>query len=330
MSAFICVSLKRALFICGAVMAAAGCGSREKIIVLKLGHGLDVAHPVHKAMVHMAELVAADSKGRVRIDIYPSEQLGSEREMIEQLQLGSVAMTKTSSAPLESFIPAMSVFAIPYLFRDEEHAWKVFHGSIGKRILREGESVGLKGLCYYDAGFRSFYMRDKPVNSPVDLKGKKIRVQKSKTSMSTIEALGASPTPIDWGELYTSLAQGVVDGAENNPPSFETSKHYEICKFYSLDEHAAPPDVLLIGMRCWNKLPDDIKKIIQNAADSSSIYQRKLWKEWTKRSLDAVEAAGVKINRPDKKEFREMVTPLYSQYKGTEIGALMEQIRAVE
>ena len=224
----------------------------------------------------------------------------------------------------------MSVFAIPYLFRNEEHAWSVFLGPIGKRILREGEQLGLKGLCYYDAGFRSFYMRDNPINTPEDLKGKKIRVQKSKTSMSTIEALGASPTPIDWGELYTSLAQGVVDGAENNPPSFETSKHYESCKFYSLDEHAGPPDVLLISMQWWNKLPDNIKKIVQKAADSSSIYQRKLWKEWTKSSMAAVEAAGVKINRPDKKPFQKKVMPLYEQYKGTEIGALIEQIRAVE
>ena len=324
------VLLKRALGISCALLIIFGCGSKEKIIVLKLGHGLDVTHPVHKAMVHMADLVAVNSKGRARIDIYPSEQLGSEREMIEQLQLGSVAMTKTSSSPLESFIPAMSVFSIPYVFRDEEHAWKVFLGDIGKRILREGEQKGLKGLCYYDAGFRSFYMRDKPINSPEDLKGKKIRVQKSKTSMSTIEALGASPTPIDWGELYTSLAQGVVDGAENNPPSFETSKHYETCKFYSLDEHAGPPDVLLISMLWWKKLPEDIKKIVQDAADSSSSYQRKLWKDWTKRSLDSVEAAGVKINRPDKQPFREKVKPLYEQYKGAEIGVLIEQIKAVK
>ena len=324
------VFLKRALGISCALLIIFGCGSKEKIIVLKLGHGLDVTHPVHKAMVHMADLVAVNSKGRARIDIYPSEQLGSEREMIEQLQLGSVAMTKTSSSPLESFIPAMSVFSIPYVFRDEEHAWKVFLGDIGKRILREGEQKGLKGLCYYDAGFRSFYMRDKPINSPEDLKGKKIRVQKSKTSMRTIEVLGASPTPIDWGELYTSLAQGVVDGAENNPPSFETSKHYETCKFYSLDEHAGPPDVLLISMLWWKKLPEDIKKIVQGAADSSSAYQRKLWKDWTKSSLAAVEAAGVKINRPDKQPFMEKVKPLYEQYKGTEIGALIEQIKAVK
>jgi tripartite ATP-independent transporter DctP family solute receptor len=312
------------------LLVFSGCGTKEKAIVLKLGHGLDVTHPVHKAMEYMAQLVATNSKGRARIDIYPSEQLGSERELIEQLQLGSVAMTKTSTSPLESFIPAMSVYAIPYLFRDEEHAWKVFLGDIGKRILHDGEEKGLKGLCYYDAGFRSFYMRDKPVNSPEDLKGKKIRVQKSKTSMKTIEALGASPTPIDWGELYTSLAQGMVDGAENNPPSFETSKHYETCKFYSLDEHTGPPDVILISLKWWNKLPDDIKTVIQNAADSSSIFQRTLWKARSDSSIAVVEAAGVQINRPDKKPFQEKVVAMYEEYKGTEIGALITQIKAVE
>ncbi|MBN2036393.1 MAG: TRAP transporter substrate-binding protein [Chitinispirillaceae bacterium] len=324
------VLLKRVSYMLFALLAIGGCGSKDKTIVLKLGHGLDVTHPVHKAMEHMARLVFEDSKGRVRIDIYPSEQLGSEREIIEQLQLGSVAMTKTSSSPLESFIPSMSVFSVPYLFRDEEHAWKVFLGDIGKGILRKGEEKGLKGLCYYDAGFRSFYMRDNPVNTPEDLKGKKIRVQKSKTSMATIEALGASPTPIDWGELYTSLAQGMVDGAENNPPSFETSKHYETCKYYSLDEHAGPPDVLLISTKWWNKLSDDIKTILQNAADSSSVYQRKLWKEKTAHSLSAVEAAGVTINRPDKKPFREKVMPMYKQYDGTETGALIDQIQSLK
>ena len=308
---------------------SAGCGGKDRTIVLKLGHGLDVTHPVHKAMVYMAELVAKNSTGRARIDIYPSEQLGSEREMIEQLQLGSVAMTKTSTSPLESFIPAMSIFSVPYLFRDSDHAWKVFNGEIGKNILKEGESKGLKGLCYYDAGFRSFYMRNKAINSPDDLKGMKIRVQKSKTSMAMIEALGASPTPIDWGELYTSLAQGVVDGAENNPPSFETSKHYETCKFYSLDEHSGPPDVVLISMQWWNKLPDDIKAIVQKAADSSSVYERKLWKEKTESSLAAVKAAGVKINRPDKAAFMKKVAPMYEQYKNTDIGALITGIKAM-
>jgi tripartite ATP-independent transporter DctP family solute receptor len=321
--------MKKVLVIAVASIVMAGCGGKDRTIILKLGHGLDVTHPVHKAMVHMAELVAKNSNGRARIDIYPSEQLGSEREMIEQLQLGSVAMTKTSTSPLESFIPGMSIFSVPYLFRDSDHAWKVLNGEIGKNILKEGESKGLKGLCYYDAGFRSFYMRNKAINSPDDLKGMKIRVQKSKTSMELIEALGASPTPIDWGELYTSLAQGVVDGAENNPPSFETSKHYETCKFYSLDEHAGPPDVLLISVQWWNKLPDDIKTVVQNAADSSAVYQRKLWKEKTESSMAAVEAAGVKVNRPDKAAFMKKVEPLYESYKKTDIGPLIAAIKAV-
>lgn len=312
------------------LLAISGCGSKDKTIVLKLGHGLDVSHPVHKAMERMAELVAENSKGKVRIDIYPSEQLGSERELIEQLQLGSVAMTKTSSSPLESFIPSMSVFSVPYLFRDKAHAWDVLEGDIGKGILKKGEAKGLKGLCYYDAGFRSFYMRDNPINTPDDLSGKKIRVQKSKTSMETIKALGASPTPIDWGELYTALAQGMVDGAENNPPSFETSKHYETCKYYSLDEHAGPPDVLLISMQWWNKLPDDIKAIVQKAADSSSVYQQELWKEKTKSSLAAVEAAGIVVNQPDKQAFREKVKPMYALYNGTEVGELITEIQALK
>jgi len=307
-----------------------GCGKKDKTVVLKLGHGLDVTHPVHKAMVYMADVFQRTTAGKGRIDIYPGEQLGSERDMIEQVQLGSLAMTKTSTSPLESFIPIMGVFGVPYLFRDDDHAWKVFLGDIGQEVLDAGIDKGLKGLCYYDAGFRSFYTKDKPIHTPDDLTAMKIRVQQSKTSMDMVRTLGASPTPITWGELYTSLAQGVVDGAENNPPSFETSKHYEVCKYYSLDEHTCVPDVILVSTSVWNKLDDDMKKALQTAADSSRVYQRDLWQERVKKSMDIVTEAGVTVIRPDKEPFMKKVEPMYAEYDDTDIGALIERIRAVK
>jgi len=310
--------------------ALTGCAKKSDVIVLKLGHGLDITHPVHKAMVFMAERLAEKSGGRVKLEIYPNEQLGSEREMIEQLQIGSIDMTKTSTSPMEGFIPSMGVFSVPYIFRDQEHYWKVLEGPIGKKLLAAGEGVGVKGLCFYDAGSRSFYTKNKPILQPSDLKGMKIRVQQSATSMEMVKALGASPTPIDWGELYTSLQQGVIDGAENNPPSFETSHHYEVCKHYSLDEHTTVPDIILISIATWKKLPDDVRRMVQEAADESSQYQRKLWAEKTVESLKAVEAAGVKIYKPDKAPFMAMVRPMHDSYKGTEIGALLEQIKGVK
>ncbi len=308
-----------------------GCAEKEPgAKVLKLAHGLDTTHPVHKAMVFMAEKVKEKSAGRLRIDIYPSEQLGSERECIEQLQIGALAMTKTSSSPLESFIPKMKVLGLPYLFRDSQHYWKVLLGPIGKELLAAGESVGLSGLCFYDAGARSFYTKNKLVETPADLDGLKIRVQKSPVAMQMVKTMGGSATPIDWGELYTSLQQGVVDGAENNPPSFYTSMHYEICKYYILDEHTRPPDVLLISTPVWNKLSPEFQRILREAADESVAYQRQLWAEKTKENLQAVEEAGVIIIRPDKTPFRKAVEPMLEQYEGTEIGELAAGIAAVQ
>ncbi|UCC22841.1 MAG: TRAP transporter substrate-binding protein [Planctomycetota bacterium] len=317
--------------ICLSLFALSGCGKKSAgVRVLKLAHGLDTNHPVHKAMVFMAEKVAEKSAGRLRIDIYPSEQLGTERECIEQLQIGALDMTKTSSSPLESFIPQVKVLGLPYLFRDSEHYWRVLLGPIGKELLDAGQDVGLKGLCFYDAGARSFYTRNRLVNTPADLAGMKIRVQKSNMAIKMIEAMGASATPIDWGELYTSLQQGVVDGAENNPPSFYTSLHYEICKYYILDEHTRPPDVLLISTIVWNKLSPEFKTILQQAADESVTFQRQLWAEKEKENLQGVEKAGVTIIRPDKKPFREAVKSMWDEFDNTQIGELADRVKQVQ
>jgi tripartite ATP-independent transporter DctP family solute receptor len=322
------VSLITVLFI---AISLSSCSKKNSdVIVLKMGHALDVEHPVHKAMIFMAEMLKEKSGGKVILQVYPGEQLGSEREMIEQVQLNLLDITKVSTSPLESFIPSMSIFSVPYLFRDNEHFWNVLDGPVGKKLLQAGEEKGLKGLCYYDAGSRSFYTKEKPILKPEDLEGMKIRVQESKTSMQMIKELGASPTPIAWGELYTSLQQGVVDGAENNPPSFYRSGHYEVCKYYSLDEHTMVPDIVLISTKTWNKLPADIQKMVQETADESVIYQKKLWKEDTDKALEMVQKNGVKIYHPDKAPFRLKVKSMHDSYKGTEVGEIMQEIEKVQ
>jgi len=308
-----------------------GCGADERVKIIKLAHGLDPLHPVHQAMEFLAERVYEKSNGRMRIDIYPSEQLGSERECLELLQIGSLGMTKVSCSVLEGFVPAMSVLSLPYLFRDEEHHFRVLEGEIGRRLLLEGEKYWLRGLCYYDAGSRSFYMKEKPILSPSDLVGIKIRTQESPTSMKMVQALGGSPTPISWGELYSALQQGVVDGAENNPPSFHLSRHFEVCKFYSLDEHTAVPDVLLISTRVWEDLTAEFQELLQEVADESAQYQKILWKKATQKALEKVQEAGVKIYYPDKKLFAEKVKPIYEEYKKQpEIYQLIQEIRRVK
>lgn len=307
-----------------------GCAGESKVTVIKLAHALDTIHPVHMGMVFMGRKVEEYSQGKMRVDIYPSGQLGAERELIELLQIGSLAMTKVATAPLEAFVPEMKIFGIPYLFRDNEHRWKVLNGPIGKRLLLAGESFFLRGMCYYDAGSRSFYTKDKPIVTPDDLKGMKIRVMKSITSVNMVQALGGSPTPIPYGELYTSLQQGVVDGAENNVPSFYLSRHYEVCKYYSLDEHTAIPDILLMSTVVWNSLSAQEQKWLQQAVDDSVVYQKELWEESTRESLNAVREAGVEVVYPDKNPFLNAVQSMHDSYKGTPLYDLLQDIKNIQ
>lgn len=319
------------VFILVIFLSHLACRSDQKVTVIKLGHGLDPSHPVHLAMEFLAQRVAEKSGGRMRIDVYPSEQLGSERECLELLQIGSLAMTKVSCSVIEGFVPEMSVLSLPYLFRDEAHRFRVLQGEIGRALLLAGERYWLRGLCYYDAGTRSFYTVDRPVLSPDDLAGLKIRTQESPTSMRMVQALGGSATPIAWGELYSALQQGVVDGAENNPPSFHLSRHYEVCKFYSLDEHTGVPDVLVISTKIWEDLSPEFQRLLQDAADESEIYQKKLWKEATERALEEVQKAGVTIYHPDKTPFMGKVESIYEAYKSQpRIFDLIRRIREGE
>lgn len=306
------------------------CSRQDDTVVLKLAHVLDTGHSVHQGMVHMAERLKHYSNGHMRIDIYPSGQLGSERDTVELVQIGSLAMTKVSAAPLEAFVPAMQVFSIPYVFRDREHLFKALDSAIGKELLESTEVARLRGLGYYDSGSRSFYMVDTPVESPDDIKGKKIRVMKSQTAVKMIAAMGGGATPISWGELYTALQQGVVDGAENNPPSFYLSGHYEVCKYYALDEHTSVPDMLLMSSRIWNSLDAQQQEWLQKAVDDSVSYQRELWRVSTEEALAAVQAAGVIVTRPDKQPFMDAVKDMKATYDGTEIGRLLRAIEAVE
>jgi tripartite ATP-independent transporter DctP family solute receptor len=307
-----------------------GCKSDYSERTLKLAHVLDISHPVHKGMAFMAERVAEISAGRIRVDIYPSGQLGQERDLIELLQIGSLAMTKVSTAPLEAFVPAMKIFGIPYVFRDHDHCWKIYNGPIGQKLLLAGEKYFLRGMCYYDAGSRSFYTKERPVHSPADLDGLKIRVMKSNTSVKMVQALGGSATPIPWGELYTSLQQGVVDGAENNPPSFYLSRHYEVCKYYSLDEHTSVPDILLMSTVVWNSLSEQEQKWLQQAVDESVEYQKQVWKESSDEAMKKVQESGVEVIYPDKVPFREAVKEMHEAYKGTSLYDLIQEIQAVE
>ena len=313
------------------LLLISGCVNQQQGEVLKLAHGLDPSHPVHQAMVYMAERCKEISNGELTIEIYPSGQLGSEQQCVELLQIGSLAITKVSAAVMESFTEDFKVLGLPYVFRSKEHSFKVLDGEIGDDLLLSTEPFWIRGLCFFDAGSRSFYTIDTPINHPDDLKGLKIRVMKSITAMEMVKAQGGSPTPISWGELYTALQSGVVDGAENNPPSFYTSHHYEVCKYYCLNEHTMVPDVLIISQKVWVKLSEQQKLWLQQAADESVPVQRKLWAESEKESLEIVKEAGVTIIYPDKEPFSDKVTELLESYRENEkLYDLISRIREVK
>lgn len=307
------------------------CHRPGQVKFLKLAHGLDITHPVHQGMVYLAEQVNIKSQGQLQIEIYPSGQLGSERQMLELLQIGSLAMTKVSAAVMENFAPKLKVLSLPYIFRGREHAYKVFDGPIGSELLLEGEQFWLRGLTYFDAGQRSFYSKDRPILAPSDLEGMKIRVMESVTAMNMVRALGGAPTPISWGELYSALQQGIVDGAENNPPSFYTSKHYEICKFYSLNEHTAVPDILIIGTVAWNRLTAQERNWLQEASNEARDYQRILWQKSEEEALVEVQKAGVEVIRPDKSTFFEKTKSILDSYKDDEeMYALIQEVQSIK
>ena len=310
------------------IISLFSCSESRSTKTIRLAHGLDTNHPVHNAMVYMGERLAEKSNGKLKVLIYPSGQLGAERECLELLQIGSLDITKVSAAVLENFIEDYKVLSMPYIFRDREHAFEVFDGPIGENMLLKGEKFRLRGLTFYDAGSRNFYSKDRPINTPDDLVGLKIRVQKSNMAVSMVNELGGSPTPISWGELYTALQQGVVDGAENNLPSFYTSKHYEVCKYYSMNEHTAVPDVLLVGTGSWKRFTEQEQQWIKEAALESSVYQRRLWAQSEKESLEAIRKAGVEVIYPDKQLFEQKtlsMSELFSEQP--ELLQLIDQIR---
>ena len=290
------------------------CDQIKSTKIIRLGHGLNTGHSVHQGMIFFGEKLEEISGGKFKVQIYPSQQLGTERQCLELLQIGSLDMTKVSAGVLENFSPSIKVFGIPYLFRDKEHAFRVLDGPVGEELLNGTEKYWLKGLGYYDSGSRSFYTIDKPIEHPNDLKGLKIRVMESQTAIDMVKSFGGSPTPISWGELYTALQQGVVDGAENNPPSFYLSRHYEVCKYYIIDEHTVLPDVVLMSTHFWNDLSNQDQEWIQKAMDLSVVEQRRLWLKSEIESLEAVKAAGVKVSYPNKSNFAEISSSVSDQY----------------
>lgn len=302
-------------FLTTALFTACQSGGKESgKTELKIGHAMTETHPTHLAMKRFGELVAEKTDGEVIVTIFPNGQLGGERELIELMQVGAIDMTKTGAALVESFSKDFSVLSLPFLFEGKDHQTRILKGDIGEELLGITANKGFIGLTYYDAGSRNFYA-SKPINSPDDLKGMKIRVQPSNTAIRMVESLGASPTPLGWGELYTALQQKVVDGAENNLISYIDAKHSEVAKYFTWDEHSMSPDVFLISSSTWKKLGPEKQKLVKEAAMESFDYQMDVWAAQEQGEMEKAKAAGVNFIYPDKAPFREKVGKLYEDVK---------------
>jgi len=302
----------------GICLSIFSCQTKSNVEVIKLAHSLTKDHAVHKGMVDFADRIKEKSNGTLAIKIYANGQLGSESQCLELLQIGSLGITKVSAAVMESFAPQYQVLGIPYIFENDEHRYAVYDGEVGQEILDSGQDYWLKGLCFYDAGSRSFYTTERPIHTANDLAGMKIRVMKSITANKMISEMGGSPVPISWGELYTALQQGVVDGAENNPPSFNLSRHYETCKYYTLDKHTGIPDVMVMSTKVWDRLTSEQQKWITSAAKESVISQRDYWKASEDESMQIVKDAGIEIIEPDLKSFQDATKDVLAEFMEVE------------
>lgn len=272
-------------------------------------------YPTVQAVIHMGKLVSERTGGKYDVKVFPQSALGSEKDTVEQTKIGALDMVRVNTAVFTAIAPETLVPSLPFVFKSKDHMRRVLDGPIGDEILAALEPQGFIGLAFYDSGSRSIYTPGKPIKSVADMKGLKVRVQQSDMWVSLMQALGANATPLPYAEVYTALKTGVVDAAENNWPSYDTSRHFEVAKFYSLTEHSMAPEVLVFSKRIWDGLSADERKIIRQAAKDSVPHMRKLWDEQEEKSRKIVEAAGVTIvSDVDKNSFAEAAKPVYAKF----------------
>lgn len=292
----------------------------------------DKDYPTVQAVIYLGQLLDEWTGGRIKVKVFAGRQLGEEKATIEQTIAGALDLCRTNLAPLNSFIPETAIPALPYIFRSTEHMHKAMDGEVGRTILNAMISHGLVGLAYYDSGARSFYNSKRPIKSPADMKGMKIRVQNSDLFVATMEALGAKATPMEFGQVYEALKTGVIDGAENNWPSYESTRHFEVAKYYSLDQHSMVPEVLVMSKRSWDKLSKEDQKLVRKAAAESVKVMRDLWNQREDKSKKVVLAAGNEVvETMDKQPFINAMGPVYERFANTpELKELVKQIQAVK
>ncbi|WP_138467215.1 TRAP transporter substrate-binding protein [Poseidonocella sp. HB161398] len=289
-------------------------------------------YPTVLAVQEMGKLLEERSDGRLCVEVFHSAQLGEEKDTIEQTQFGVIDMNRVSMGPFNNIIEETQVVSLPYVFRSVEHMHHVMDGPIGDEILAAFEAHDLVGLAFYDGGSRSFYNSEKPITSMADLAGMKFRVMQSDIFVDMVSALGANATPLPYGEVYSSIQTGVIDGAENNWPSYESSGHFEVAKYYTLDQHLIVPEVLVMSKLTWDKLSPEDQELVRQAAKDSVPVMRELWEEREAASEQKVIDAGVEvITDIDKTPFIEAMKPVYEKHVTSDkLKDLVERIQATE
>ncbi len=309
---------------------ATGVGAAEITLVSSDTH--PAGYPTVTAVEYMGELLERYTDGKYGIEVATSAQLGEEADTIEQTRFGAIDLNRISLGPFNGLIPATRIPSLPYIFRSEQHMRTVMDGPIGDEILAAFEPYDLIGLCFYDGGSRSFYNSVKPIKAKSDLEGLKFRVMQSDIFVDMVKALGADAVPLPYGEVYSAIQTGVIDGAENNPPSYDTSGHYEVAKYYSLDQHLIVPEVVVMSKMTWDKLSPDVQEAVVKAAKNSVAYERGAWDAKVLASMDKVIAAGSEVTYEiDKQPFIDAMGPVYEKYVDTpELKDLVARIQATK
>jgi tripartite ATP-independent transporter DctP family solute receptor len=271
-------------------------------------------YPTVQALVFMDRRVSEKTGGRHRIRVFHSRQLGEEKETIEQTRAGAIDLNRTNVAPIGSFVPEANVLALPFLFRSLDHLYKVLDGQIGADVLASFEAHGFVGLTFYDSGARSIYNGTRPVHTLNDLRGMRLRVQQSDLMMAMIKALGAEPVALPYGQVLTGLTTGLIDGAENNWPSYVTTNHYTAARYYTVTEHTMSPEVLVMSRKAWDSLSPEDQVIFRAAAQESGAFMRQQWQAWEERARDQARRAGVAIvSEFDKRPFVDAMAGIYAK-----------------
>ncbi|MDQ0256701.1 tripartite ATP-independent transporter DctP family solute receptor [Evansella vedderi] len=292
-------------------------GTEEAVetVTLRLAENHPEDYPTTIGNKEFARLVEEKTNGRYKIEVYAGGQLGQESQVLEQVQLGTIELARVNAIPLTQFSDQIGVLSMPYLFDDEEAKWEKLNGEVGQDLLATLDGSNLVGLAFYDSGERSFYNSERPIRTPEDMKGLQIRVQSSELAIDIVEALGGSATPMEFGEVYSALQTGVIDGAENNFPSYYTTNHYQVAKYFTVNGYQGTPEVLLASQSLWDKLSEEDQQIFREAALESVAVQRAAWAELTEKAKNAVVEGGSElIEVDDITPWREAVQPVYDKY----------------